>query len=89
MTDFPSDPPFDRPAIYQISIQGRLDDSWVEWFEDMTMAVEKDEPGRTMTVLTGPIRDQSALYGLLARLRDLGLTLIAVHRREADEEEKP
>lgn len=64
-----------QPPIYEIRIRGRLDSShWAEWFDGMTMVV--DERGET--VLTGPLTDQAALYGLLSRLRDLALPLISV-----------
>jgi hypothetical protein len=72
----------DLTANYQIIIKGRLDSSWAEWFDGFTMVVTKDESGTTFTALTGPVADQRALHGLLARLRDLGLTLLEVHRLE-------
>lgn len=60
---------------YQIEIQGRLDDRWQEWFEGFTMTRTAD--GRT--ILTGPIRDQSELHGVLKKINNLGLTLISVN----------
>ena len=65
------------PAQYQIKVKGSLGDSWSEWFDDMT--VESDGP---FTMITGHLLDQSALHGLLARVRDLGLPLISVSRME-------
>ena len=63
-----------EPAIYRITLEGYLDASWSGWFGDLD--ITHDEDGNT--VLTGPIRDQSALHGILARVRDMNLTLLAV-----------
>ena len=58
----------------EIRIKGRIDEHWSDWFKGLSVRhINEDE-----TVLTGPVTDQSALYGLLARLRDLGLTLLSV-----------
>ena len=55
----------------EIRVQGRIDEHWSIWFEEMKIThLDPDE-----TVLTGTIRDQAALYGLIAKLRDLGLLL--------------
>lgn len=59
---------------YEIRLQGRLDERWAAWFDGMAIDLE---PGG-VTVLRGPVADQAALHGLLARLRDLGLPLISV-----------
>ena len=64
----------DEPGWYEIRLQGRLDERWAEWFDGMTIEMA---PGG-VTVLRGPIVDQSALHGLLARLRDLNLPLISI-----------
>jgi hypothetical protein len=61
---------------YQIRVGGQLDPQWADWFGDMTIAYEDHDE----TVLTGPVVDQAALFGVLARIRDLGLTLLAVNR---------
>ena len=71
---------FDQAATYQIRVQGRLDERWVHWFDGMSIAFEPAEDGSTLTVLTGSIVDQAALYGLINRMRDLGLPLISVGR---------
>ena len=65
---------------YAIKLKGRLDEHWSEWFEGLAMA--HDEAGNT--ILTGSITDQAALHGLLMRIRDLGLPLLAVERIEED-----
>ena len=62
---------------YRITVKGILDDAWSPWFDDML--VTHDAKGDT--ALVGNVRDQAALHGLLARIRDLGLTLIAVEPR--------
>jgi hypothetical protein len=62
--------------IYQIKLEGHLGCHWADWFGGMTIAHETSDE----TVLTGPVTDQAALFGILARIRDLGLTLLAVNR---------
>ena len=59
---------------YEIRLDGHLDERWTPWFDGMTVGTE---PGG-VTVLRGPVPDQAALHGLLARLRDLGVPLISV-----------
>ena len=71
---------FDQTANYQIKVQGRLDERWANWFDGMSITFEPAEDGSTMTVLTGSVVDQAALYGLINRMRDLGLPLISVGR---------
>ncbi|MCA9943839.1 MAG: hypothetical protein KC449_10175 [Anaerolineales bacterium] len=60
---------------YEITFAGHLDERWQTWFEDFTISHTAD--GRT--VLTGPIRDQAALHGVLKKINNLGLTLISVN----------
>ncbi len=62
--------------IYQIRIEGQLRAEWAEWFEGLT--IEPAENGETL--ITGPVIDQAALYGLLKKVRDLGLPLLSVNR---------
>ncbi|MBN1310372.1 MAG: hypothetical protein JXB30_03060 [Anaerolineae bacterium] len=65
-----------QPAVYEIRVKGRLEgEIWSQWFEGMTVMVE--EGGET--TLRGPLTDQSALYGLLSRLRDLAVPLLSVN----------
>jgi hypothetical protein len=59
---------------YIIRVKGHLDAFWQEWFE--YLAITHDGDGTTL--LVGYIKDQAALYGVLIKLRDLGLTLLAV-----------
>ena len=68
-------------GVYEIKIKGLLDEHWNQWFEGMTIkSVENGVSGQMCTVITGVIPDQPALHGLLAKIRDLNLTLISVHR---------
>jgi hypothetical protein len=62
--------------LYEIRISGQLDDQWTDWFEGMSITLQEDGTA----LLSGPVPDQSALYGLLRKVRDLGLPLIAVNR---------
>ena len=64
----------------EIVVKGHLDPHWSEWLEGMTITHTTNQ-----TVLCGMVADQSALYGLLSRLRDLGLTLISVISTEQNE----
>lgn len=61
--------------VYQIRVGGHLSRQPLEWLEEFTVALEE---GGT-TLLTGPVIDQAALHGILKRIRDLGLPLLAVH----------
>ena len=63
-------------AVYEIRVKGHLDGRWSEWFEGLTIFNVEDG----IAVLSGEIVDQSALHGILAKVRDLGLPLIAVSR---------
>jgi hypothetical protein len=63
------------PTWYAIRVEGCLTIQWVEWFEGLTLIQENGE-----TLLTGPVTDQAALYGLLKKVRDLGMPLISVNR---------
>ena len=66
----------DEQAIYQIKVKGILDEQWSDWFDGLTIMPYSNES----TILTGVIRDQAALHGLLNKIRDLGLTLLSVKR---------
>ncbi len=75
-----SEPKIDpeQPVNYEIRIEGHLSEQWTDWFEGLTVCLE--ETG--VTCLTGPVMDQAALYGLLKKVRDLGMPLISVNRTE-------
>lgn len=70
----------DRPAHYQIKIEGQLDGRWQDWFEGLTIIHTEDGH----TILSGPIRDQAALHGVLKKITNLGLALISVNPWEPD-----
>ena len=71
----------DRGAVYEIRVTGALDSSWDQWFEGMNLLhVENGEVGQVYTLIVGPLADQPALHGLLAKIRDLNLTLISVQK---------
>ena len=65
--------------LYQIRIVGQLDEEWTDWFSGFSVSYE----GKKFTKLTGPVIDQAALFGLLKKIRDLGLQLISVNRIES------
>ena len=59
----------------EIRVKGQMDEHWSEWFQDFEiLASEENE-----TILSGEVKDQTALYGLIAKMRDLGLALISVN----------
>jgi hypothetical protein len=62
----------------EIRVKGRIDEHWSSWFADLT--VTGTDQGET--ILSGAVADQAELYGLLARLRDLGLPLVSVDSTE-------
>jgi len=63
-----------EPGLYEIRLKGHLDARWTDWFEGLSFTHASDGT----TILSGPVVDQAALYGLLRKVRDLGLPLIAV-----------
>jgi hypothetical protein len=66
------------PKVYQIKIAGELPESWSDWFSGLVAEAQTSANGASTTTLTGPIIDQAALHGVLDRIRDLNLKLIAV-----------
>jgi len=77
---------FPADAVYQLRISGRVGHSTLAWFEDMGVTFD-ETTSPVQTILSGPIRDQAALYGLINRVRDLGLILISVSLEETKEED--
>lgn len=69
-----------QPSIYQIRLKGHLGYEWTAWFEGLSISLEDNGD----TLLTGAVVDQSALHGLLKKVRDLGMPLLLVMRVEQD-----
>ncbi len=67
----------DEPASYEIRVAEHLDGHWMKWFKGLDI-VHSDESGET--ILRGEMIDQPALFGVLGKVRDVGLTLISVQR---------
>lgn len=72
-----------KPILYEIRVQGHLRPEWAAWFDGLTMELQDEH-----TLLTGPIADQPALFGLLKRVRNLGLPLLSVNPIGTDAEEE-
>jgi len=70
---------------YSIRIKGHLDSSWQNWFGDLEMVQEEDGT----TLFSGSFQDQAALYGFLAKMRGLSLTLLSLSTSEAGSPENP
>ena len=66
---------FEQSAAYKIWVKGILDSTWSDWFGGFSITVQGDE-----TTLVGRVIDQAALHGMLAKINDLGLSLISVSR---------
>ncbi|MCB9423453.1 MAG: hypothetical protein H6667_26895 [Ardenticatenaceae bacterium] len=65
--------------VFEIRIKGHLGRRWTAWFEGLT--ITQTDNGET--VLTGPVVDQAALYGLLRKVRDLGMPLISIKQAQS------
>jgi hypothetical protein len=65
-----------NPEAYEIRVEGRLGAEWSGWFDGLAIT---NLPGGE-TLLSGPVADQAALFGILVRIRDLGLPLVSVRR---------
>jgi hypothetical protein len=63
------------PEHYQICVKGRLERRWEHWFDGLRLSMDHDT-----TMLEGSLVDQAALYGVLLKIRDLGLPLLSVQR---------
>ena len=65
-----------EPIVYEIRLKGHLGRRWTDWFEGLTIQLQDNGE----TLLTGPVVDQAALYGLLKKVRDVGLPLVSAMR---------
>jgi hypothetical protein len=70
---------------YEIRIKGHLNPQWADWFGDATVTLEDNGE----TLLTCTVLDQAALYGLLRKVRDLGIPLLSVTRVDPDQDDTP
>lgn len=68
----------DTPRIYEIRVEGHLADRWSDWFEGLS--IHNDLNGET--ILSGPITDQAALFGVLTKIHNLNLILISVNKSQ-------
>ena len=66
-------------TVYQIRLEGYIDEQWASWLDGFT--ISQEENGNTL--MTGQILDQAALHGLFKKLRDLGMPLLSVNRMDA------
>ena len=65
-----------QPHQYQIRINGHLGPQWIDWFDGLMITLEANGD----TLLSGVVVDQAALYGILHKIRDLGMPLVSVNR---------
>ena len=75
---------FSEPVYYEFRVRGRLSQTGAGWFEGMSLSVDEDTTP-PQTIIGGYVLDQSALHGLINRIRDLGLTLVSVQRIDGEE----
>ena len=73
---------YNGPGEYEIKVKGHLDERKSYWFEGLTLTAGFDEDGRPITTFSGPLADQAALHGVLAKIRDMNLPLISVSQIE-------
>lgn len=85
LNKFASEADPNQPMVYQIRIKGHLGRHWADWFEGLTITLE--DGGNTL--LTGLVVDQSALHGLLKKVRDLGMPLLSVNYVKHDQADAP
>ena len=76
-----SDRQSDRPKVYKIRVKGILDSKWSDWFDGFTITPQANGE----TLMTGPVVDQAGLFGLLNKIRDMGVPLLSVNRVEIEE----
>ncbi len=67
-------------TTYEFRVEGQLDDCWTEWFEGLKFQYGTNEDtGSPITILAGPVIDQSALHGILEKIRSLNIKLLSVN----------
>ncbi len=75
-----SDHTSSEPAAYEIRVRGHLSPRSAQLFEGLEMATGFAHDGAPVSILSGPIADQSALHGVLAKIRDLGMQIVSVNQ---------
>lgn len=76
-----------EPTGCEIRLRGHLDERWQESFQGLRLTHEIEQDGVPVTVLRGPVADEAELHGLLTRIRDLGIPLLAVTRAPGGRDE--
>jgi hypothetical protein len=84
MNEIPTSP-HHNPGRYEIRLKGHLEARWAAWFDGLSLTNENDGT----TTICGPVADQSALHGLLQKVRDLGLPLVSVTQLEPGPPDAP
>ena len=79
-----SNPEANQQTVYQFRIKGHLGQQWLNWFEGLTATLEED--GNTL--LSGTVVDQSALHGILKKIRDLGMPLLSMNLLDSNPADK-
>jgi hypothetical protein len=74
-------PAFQNAHVYKIRVKGIVDETWSDWFGGLEIVPQANGE----TLLLGPVADQAALHGILAKVRDLNLALLSVTRQEGSE----
>jgi hypothetical protein len=77
--------PSNEGGTYEIRLKGHLDARWAAWFDGLSLTHESDGT----TLIRGSVVDQAALHGLLGKVRDLGMRLIAVIRVDSKQANGP
>ena len=77
-------PEVNQQMIYQFKLKGHLGQQWMNWFEGLTVTLEED--GNTL--LSGTVVDQSALHGILKKIRDLGMPLLSMNLIDSNPADK-
>ena len=74
-----------RLEVYQIVVKGQLESEWSDWFDGLSITLT----GSGETIMTGSLADQTALHGVLIKIRDLGLPLLSLVRTDTERVNKP
>jgi hypothetical protein len=82
MKEQSSRPRADEPVTYEVKVLGRLKAEWSDWFDGMSICFTGEADGQPITSITGPVKDQAALRGLLGKIWDLNLNLVSVNRHK-------